>query len=133
LGTCFNKFRHKYRGGKPNTKSTRNCYGPLYNSGIQPVQREILAETVDGRQWPIQETDFEKYLERNGLLDWELDYADYEGEHIQQTGQMELEEYFDQDERYIKLDLQTYLESKYVVKNVTGYINTMVSRFKNVG
>jgi hypothetical protein len=94
---------------------------------------EILAETVDGRQWAIQENDFEKYLQRNGLLDWELDYADHEGEHIQQTGQMDIEEYFGQDERYIKLDLQTYLESKYVVKNVTGYINDMVSRFKNVG
>jgi hypothetical protein len=46
---------------------------------------------------------------------------------------MDLEEYFDQDERYIKLDLETYLESKYLVKNVTGYINDMVSRFQNVG
>jgi hypothetical protein len=72
-------------------------------------------------------------LESYGLLDGELNYADYEGEHIQQTGQMDMEEYFDQDERYIKLDLQTYMESKYVVKNVTGYINDMVSRFKNVG
>jgi hypothetical protein len=94
---------------------------------------EVLAETVDGRQWPIQEADFEKYLERNGLLDWELDYADYEGEHIQQTGKMDLDDYFEQDERYIKLDLQTYLESKYIVQNVTGYINAMVSRFRNVG
>ena len=94
---------------------------------------EILAETVDGRQWPIQEKDFQKYLERNGLLDWELDYADYEGEHVQNTGKMDLEEYFEQDERYIKLDLEAYLVSKYVVKNVTGYINNMVSRFRNVG
>jgi hypothetical protein len=35
---------------------------------------------------------------------------------------VDLEEYFDQDDRYIKLDLETYLQSKYVVKNVTGYI-----------
>ena len=94
---------------------------------------EILAETVDGRQWLIQEEDFERYLERNGLLDWELDYADYEGEHSQQAGKMELEEYFQHDDRYIKLDLQTYLESKYLVKNVTGYINSFISRFKSVG
>jgi hypothetical protein len=46
---------------------------------------------------------------------------------------MEIEEYFDQDERYIKLDLEAYLQSKYMDKNVTGYINTMVSRFRYVG
>jgi hypothetical protein len=51
-----------------------------------------------------------------------LDYADYEGEHIQHTGKMDLDDYFEQDQRYIKLDLEAYLESKYVVKNVTGYI-----------
>ena len=94
---------------------------------------EILAETVDGRQWPIQEADFERYLERNGRLDWELNYADHEGEHIQQTGKMDLEEYFETDPKFVRLDLETYLESKYLVKNVTGYINDMVSRFRNVG
>jgi hypothetical protein len=36
----------------------------------------------------------------------------------QQTGKMDIEEYFEEDERYIKPDLQTYLESKYVVQNV---------------
>jgi hypothetical protein len=46
---------------------------------------------------------------------------------------MDLEDYFEQDQRFIKLDLQTYLESKYIVQNVTGYINAMVSRFRNVG
>ena len=94
---------------------------------------EILAETVDGRQWPIQEPDFENYLERNGLLDWELNYADLKGEHVQQAGKMDIEEYFELDHKYIKLDIEAYLESKYLVRNVTGYISDMVSRFSNVG
>jgi hypothetical protein len=94
---------------------------------------EVLAETVDGRQWIIQEDDLARYLDRNGLLDWELNYADHEGEHVQHTGKMELEEYFELEDPFIRLDLEAYLQSKYVVKNVTGYINDMVSRFKNVG
>jgi hypothetical protein len=69
--------------------------------------REILVETVDGRQWAIQEPDFEKYLQRNGLLDWELNYADHEGKHIQETGTMDIDDYFEQDKRYIKPDLLT--------------------------
>jgi hypothetical protein len=72
---------------------------------------EILAETVDGRQWPIQETDFEKYLERNGLLDWELDYADYEGEHIQQTGKMVL---------------------TIILSRIKGTTNSICKRFTNI-
>lgn len=93
----------------------------------------ILAQTTDGQEWSIREDDFEKYLDRNDLLDWELNYADHEGEHIVQTGKMDLEEYFDSEEKYIKLDLEAYLESRYVVNSVTGYIGDMVSRFRNVG
>ena len=94
---------------------------------------EILAETVDGSQFPIHEQDFEDYLDRNGLLDWELNYADLEGEHVQQAGRMDIEEYFELEEKFIKLDLEAYLESKYVVKSVTRYISDMASRFSNTG
>lgn len=80
-------------------------------------QGEIMVE-CESDQYAVNEADFEKYLQRNNCLEWEMNYSDHNGEHVQRTGNMSLDEYFAQPRGFIKIDLAAYLQSKHVTKDI---------------
>lgn len=56
---------------------------------------------------------FERWLENNGRLDYCRDWADYSGEHQQDTGTMTIEDYWDWSTyREIKSDLYDFIVTK---------------------
>lgn len=52
---------------------------------------------------------FETFLLGQDKLDWELNSSDERGEHVQKTGRMTIEEYWEGDMAYIYQDLYEYI------------------------
>jgi guanylate kinase len=61
----------------------------------------------------INREKFEKWLEKDGRLEWVYEYADYSGEAVQETGILPIEDYFVENSSYkIKEDLYDYITEK---------------------
>ena len=61
----------------------------------------------------IDREKFEKWLEKDGRLEWIYDYADCQGEAVQETGILPIEDYFSENSTYkIKEDLYDYIIEK---------------------
>jgi hypothetical protein len=75
------------------------------------TETEITIITKDGEHtYPMK--DYYNFLRRNDKLDWELNLSDDRGEHVQSTGLMSMEEYWNTSHTYILLDLEEFLVSK---------------------
>jgi hypothetical protein len=75
------------------------------------TETEITIIT-EGKDQVFSLKELEGYLIRTDALDWELDFSDGSGEHVQNVGQMSMEEYFDTSRSRILMDLQGFLEIK---------------------
>lgn len=49
------------------------------------------------------------FLLRTDKRQFELNYSDHQGEHVQRCGTMTMEEYWNQNDSYIKSDLYEYI------------------------
>jgi hypothetical protein len=58
----------------------------------------------------IERAEFEQWVDLQNGRDWVMDYSDHAGEHVQKTGTMTFEEYYDSDS-FIP-DLKTYIKTK---------------------
>lgn len=54
---------------------------------------------------------FEMWLRRNGRLGWESNTSDHTGEHVQRTGEMSMNEYWDYSTLIIHWDLLEYIQT----------------------
>jgi hypothetical protein len=75
------------------------------------TETEITIIT-EGEDQVFSLKELEGYLTRTDALDWELNFSDESGEHVQNVGQMSMEEYFDTSRSRILMDLQGFLEIK---------------------
>src|SRR5690242_12814304 len=61
----------------------------------------------------IPRAKFECWLKHEGRLEWTMDYSDHTGEHIQKTGIMDIDEYWDCNTN-IETDLYDYIIEKMI-------------------
>lgn len=76
---------------------------------FERFQDEIIIETVSGNQRIVSMPDYEKWLRRNGKLDWVIDGCEC-GEHTQVNGIMSMDEYWGLHQSYHLQELSEYLE-----------------------
>jgi len=75
---------------------------------FERFQDEIIIETASGTQRIVSMPDYEKWLRRNGKLDWVIDGCEC-GEHTQVNGIMSMDEYWDLHQSYHLQELSEYL------------------------
>lgn len=61
----------------------------------------------------VKKSLFELFLLTNEKLEWELNYSEA-GEHIQKTGSMTYDEYWEQDMPYVYQDLSEYITKQLI-------------------
>lgn len=89
-----------------------------FNVESYNVKRYIFPEDIidvmiekNNKGIPIQIKleDFELFLITKDKLDWQLDLSNECGEHVQRSGKMTMEEYWEGDLSYIYNDLYEYI------------------------
>jgi hypothetical protein len=81
------------------------------------LDREDNQLTVDldtDNRCYIQVDQFEAWLKRTDRLQWVHDYADYTGEHCQDTGEYSLDQYWQMAQAYIKHDIYEFIVIHFV-------------------
>ncbi len=68
---------------------------------------------------------FYLFLLTNSKLDWELNHADHSGEHIQASGRMTHDEYWNSEPDYIKQDLYEYITTNPITFRGVLYENSV--------
>ena len=68
---------------------------------------------------------FQLFLLKNSKLDWELNHADHSGEHIQASGRMTYDEYWNSDPDYIKQHFYEYITTNPIMFRGQEYENTV--------
>lgn len=66
----------------------------------------------DKKDWIISRSGFENWLRFSDRLNWEMNISDHNGNHVQETGVMSIEEYWSLDQNSIKTDLYDYVVIK---------------------
>ncbi len=77
-------------------------------------ETEIEVFTASGKDYLISREQFENWLRWDDRLNWEYNYSDCAGEHVQELGVMSLTEYWAQDSDTIKSDLYDFIVVKII-------------------
>ena len=90
--------------------SRNNKLFEIEDYNISEEEIEVIAfKNNEEKNYTIDRQKFENWLRFNDKLDYCLDWADYAGEHQQETGQMSLDEYWESSRECIKEDLYDYI------------------------
>jgi hypothetical protein len=74
----------------------------------------LTAQLDNGNNCHIPLTDFTKWLKRTDRLGWSEDYSDYSGEHLQETGEYSLDQYWEMGTRFIHHDISDFIMIHFV-------------------
>lgn len=100
---------------------------------IESYDREdyqVVAHCVKGTRYipvyiPLNK--FEFWLRTSDKLCWELNLSDHSGSHVQTTGNMDVNEYWDGDMPYIYADLYEYIVTHPITFRCTVVENSLQS------
>lgn len=70
---------------------------------------ETIHLEVNGGSYEICLEKFELFLLTHDRLNWEINYSDHNGNHVQRSGIMSMGEYWDSNKQYIMEDLNDFL------------------------
>lgn len=73
---------------------------------MNPYIIELTDEVIVTDDFEIKRTPFEKWADCNDKREWEMDYSDDRGEHIQVLGKMSWDEYYASE--LVVADLREY-------------------------
>lgn len=86
---------------------------------------------VNRDDYEIAVEKFELFLLIHDRLNWEINYSDHNGNHVQRSGVMSMNEYWDSNKEYIMEDLNYFLVTqKLDIKKISEGIFACIDKIK---